>query len=175
MVSRYRGILSQLPSDLIAVFVGVYAFLIYGLVSIADTHFIHRFTTSVQCCISRNSIQCCISRTLRSNIAGAEHRLRRVSPCARQSEPGRSIDPGPASLSIGQTCGRSTTAADRPTTHGRAPKTLLRMKERSRTRRCSPWPARSLVTCSFLRLRKLVDREEEAPWPSISSRSLCSS
>ena len=37
--SRYRGILSQLPSDLIAVFVGVYAFLIYGLVSIADAHF----------------------------------------------------------------------------------------------------------------------------------------
>src|SRR5262249_12913784 len=37
--SRCRGILSQLPSDLIAVFVGVYAFLIYGLVSIADAHF----------------------------------------------------------------------------------------------------------------------------------------
>ena len=37
--SRYSGILSQLPSDLIAVFVGVYAFLIYGLVSIADAHF----------------------------------------------------------------------------------------------------------------------------------------
>src|SRR5262245_30085491 len=36
---RWRGILSQLPSDLIAVFVGVYAFLIYGLVSIADAHF----------------------------------------------------------------------------------------------------------------------------------------
>jgi hypothetical protein len=27
----------------------------------------------------------------------------------------------------------------------------------------------------FLHLRKLGDREEEASWPSISSRSLCSS
>jgi len=37
------------------------------------------------------------------------------------------------------------------------------------------WAAAALVTWSSLHLRKLGDREEEAPWPSISSRSLCSS
>jgi hypothetical protein len=79
-----RAILSQLSSDLIAVFVAVYGFLICGLVSITDTHFIHPSHYQLQRCISRNGISVAFRAPFGATSAALSIVCAEVSACASE-------------------------------------------------------------------------------------------
>ena len=102
-------------ADLIAVFVAVYGFLICGLVSIADTHFIH--ASHCQCGVASHAIVFSVAfRAPFGATSAALSVLAEVSACAsgraRQFNPIPGLDECPVVRSIHDRSGRTRDARD---------------------------------------------------------------